>query len=88
MSWTAADHALLLVDFVILPLIDGDDQMGRSLFDRVGLAAVLGLKTFDDRTRIDPRRGDIERVAGRLGRFVGIGDGAADDLLDPVLTEW
>src|SRR5690349_9547792 len=57
--------------------------MARALLDRIRLAAILRLETLDDRTRIDPRLRDVERVGADAGVLLArIGDGAADDLLD------
>src|SRR5690348_8176349 len=67
----------------LLSLVQRDDQMARALVNRIGLAAVLRLETLDDRTRIGPGLGDIQRVARRRGFiFVRVGDGRANDLLD------
>src|SRR5688572_16528709 len=70
-------------NFTLTALIHGHHQVTRALVDRIRLAAVLGLKTLDDRTRIDPCLRDEKRIT-RRSRFllVRVGDGGADYLFD------
>src|SRR5688500_18681882 len=64
-------------------LVDGHDEVARPLVDRVRLAAVLRLEPLDRRTRVDPRLGDVQRVARASHVLLArVGDGRADDLLD------
>src|SRR4051812_27600429 len=56
--------------------------MAGPLLDRVRLAAVLWLEPLDDRARVDPRLGDVERSARGDVALVRVGHGAADHLFD------
>src|SRR5271154_362322 len=57
--------------------------MAGPLVDRIRLATVLGLKSLDDRTWINPGLRYIQRVARRRYFLLGgVGHRAADDFFD------